>query len=165
VPGLFKSVLRAFSDGSMNLVMTVGRSMDPQQFGKQPGHIHIEQYIPQSLMLPFCDAIIFHGGFNTLHAAIWHGLPVVVIPTGAGDQWPTARRCAQVGIGLHVEGEPLEPGQIRTAVGSVLGLPGFRFRARELQQELKQLPPLVEAVKRLEMLAETREPQVNDDLV
>ncbi len=90
---------------------------------------------------------------------------MVVIPTGAGDQWPTARRCDQVGIGLHVEGEPPEPGKIRTAVESVLGQPGFRFRARELQQELKQLPPLAQAVKRLEMLAETREPQVYNDLV
>lgn len=164
-PGLFRSVLRAFSDGSVNLVMTVGRSMDPQMFGKQPEHIHIEQYIPQSLILRYCDAIIFHGGYNTLHAAIWQGLPVVVIPAGAGDQWPTARRCAQVGIGLHVEGEPPEPGEIRTAVESLLGLPDFRFRARELQQELKQLPPLAEAVKRLEMLAETKEPQVNESLV
>src|SRR4030042_5888855 len=105
--------------------MPVGRSMDPQQFGIQPGHIHIEQYIPQSLILPYCDALIFHGGYNTLHAALWHALPMVVIPAGAGDQWPTARRCAEIGIGVLVDGEPPEPEGIRTAVNTVLGQPGY----------------------------------------
>ena len=164
-PHLIKSVLRAFSDGSVNLVMTVGRSMDPHQFGKQPEHIHIEQYIPQSLILPYCDALIFHGGFNPLHPALWHALPMVVIPAGAGDQWPTARRCAEIGIGVLVAGEPPEPEGIRTAVNTVLGQPGYRLRLQVLQQELRQLPPLVEAVQRLELLAETREPQVNDGLI
>ncbi len=69
-PGLFKSVLRAFSDAPVNLVMTVGRSMDPQQFGKQPGHIHIEQYIPQSLILPYCDA--HHLSLRLQHPACCH---------------------------------------------------------------------------------------------
>jgi hypothetical protein len=47
----------------------------------------IAQYIPQTLLLPHCDAIIFQGGYNALLAALWHGLSMVITPLGRGDQY------------------------------------------------------------------------------
>jgi MGT family glycosyltransferase len=155
-PHLFDSIFRAFRDLPLNLVVTVGRSMDPRQFGKQPAHIHVEQYVPQTLILPHCAALIFHGGYNTLLAALWYALPMVIIPAGAGDQWPTARRSAEIGVGVMLDRNPPTPGEILAAVKSVLEQPAYRQRAAQLQQEIKGLPPLAEAVKRLEQLAETR---------
>ena len=142
--------------------MTVGRWMDPAQFQPLPKHIVVERYIPQTLVLPTCDALIFHAGYNSLQAALWHGLPMVLIPMGAGDQYPTAVRCAEVGAGLLVEGNPPEPEAIRAATKAVLGQSSYRARARQLQREIKELPPLSEAVRRLEVLARDREPQIND---
>jgi len=143
----------------VNLIMTVGRWMDPSQFQPLPHHMKVEQYIPQSLVLPYCDAVIFHGGYNSLHSALWHGLPMVLIPMGAGDQYPTAARCAEVGAGVLVEGNPPEPEAIRAATRAVLGRSTYRARAQQLQREIKELPPLSEAVKRLEVLARDRAPQ------
>lgn len=164
-PNTFRAILAALSTEAVNLIMTVGRSMDPAQFGPQPDHIRIEQYIPQTLLLPHCDALIFHGGYNSLLSALWHGLPMVIIPQGAGDNWPTGWRCAAVGAGVLVEGDPPRPEAIRAAVKTVLEQPTYRARARELQREIKELPGLAEAVRRLEILAETHEPQLNDSHV
>jgi MGT family glycosyltransferase len=161
-PATFRSVLAALSTEAVNLIMTVGQSMDPEQFGAQPNHIRIERYIPQTLLLPYCDALIFHGGYNSLLSALWHGLPMVIMPAGAGDQWPTGRRCAAVGAGVLVEGNPPTPEAIRATVKTVLGQPSFRKCAQGLQHEIKELPSLAEAVKRLEILSENREPQLND---
>ncbi len=161
-PGTFQAILDAFSDEAMNVIITVGRSMDPAQFRPLPGHIKVEQYIPQSLILPHCDAMIFHGGYNSLLAALWHGLPMVVMPMGAGDQYPTAMRCADVGAGALVEGDPPEPGAILAATKAVLGPSTYRERAHQLQREIKALPSLSEAVYRLEVLAKDRQPQLSD---
>ena len=136
--------------------------MDPAQFQPQPDHIKIAQYIPQMLLLPHCDAVIFHGGYNTLLAALWHGLPMVITPLGGGDQLINGQQCAELGVGVLVEGSPPEPEAIRRAVRSVLEQPGYRGRAQQLGREIKALPGLVEAVKRLEALAKTREPQLVD---
>ncbi len=160
-PDTFRAVLVALGGEAMNLIITVGHSMDPAQFGPQPDHIKIEQYIPQSLLLPHCDALIFHGGYNSLLSALWHGLPMVIIPQGAGDNLPTGWRCAALGVGALVEGSPPQPEAIRTAVKTVLGQPDYRARARQLQSEVKAQPGLAEAVKRLEILAETRQPQLS----
>jgi len=164
-PDTFRAILAALSTEAVNLIMTVGRSMAPAQFGPQPDHVKIEQYIPQTFLLPHCDALIFHGGYNSLLSALWHGLPMVIIPQGAGDNWPTGWRCAAVGAGVMVEANPLRPEAIRAAVKTVLEQPAYRARARELQREIKGLPGLVDAVRRLEILAETREPQFNDSPV
>jgi UDP:flavonoid glycosyltransferase YjiC (YdhE family) len=162
-PGTFRAMIAALSTEEVNLIMTVGRSMDPAQFQPLPSHIKVERYIPQTLLLPYCDALIFHGGYNSLHSALWHGLPMVLMPMGAGDQYPTALRCAAVGAGVLVEGNPPEPEAIRAATQAVLGRSTYRARARQLQREIKGLPPLSEAVRRLEVLARDREPQQCSD--
>jgi UDP:flavonoid glycosyltransferase YjiC (YdhE family) len=158
-PGTFQAILTAFSTEEVNLIVTVGRSMDPGQFQPLPDHIRVERYIPQTLVLPHCDALIFHGGYNSLQSALWHGLPMVLIPMGAGDNYPTALRCAEVGAGVLVEGTPPEAEAVRAATKAVLGQLTYRARAQQLQREMKELPPLSEAVKRLEVLARNREPQ------
>jgi len=161
-PGTFQAILTAFSTEKVNLIVTVGRSMDPGQFQPLPDHIRVERYIPQTLVLPHCDALIFHGGYNSLQSALWHGLPMVLLPMGAGDNYPTALRCAEVGAGVLVEGTPPEPEAVRAATKAVLGQLTYRARAQQLQREMKELPPLSEAVKRLEVLARNREPQASD---
>ena len=158
-PVTFQAVVDAFSGEDINLIMTVGHSNDPARFQPPADHIKIARYIPQTLVLPHCDAIIFHGGYNSLLSALWYGLPMVVIPQQAGDNYSTARRCADVGVGVLVEEQPPDPQAIRRAVKSILEQPEYRGRARQLQHEIKELPSLSEAVKRLEILAETREPQ------
>lgn len=161
-PGTFQAILDALRTEPVNLIMTVGRSMDPLQFGPQPDHIRIERYIPQTLLLPHCDALVFHGGFNSLHAAFWHGLPMVIIPQGAGDNLPTAWRCAAVGAGVLVEGTPPQPEAVRAAVKTVLEQPEYRASAQKFQHAIKRLPSLAEAVQRLEVLAATRAAQYSD---
>ncbi|MEO0853022.1 MAG: glycosyltransferase, partial [Cyanobacteria bacterium J06648_11] len=76
---LFGLVIDAFRNQPFNLIVTVGRSMDPAQFGELPSNIKVERYIPQSLILPHCDAIIYHGGFNTLLSSLAAGLPQIVV--------------------------------------------------------------------------------------
>lgn len=161
-PETFQAILAAVSTEDVNAIITVGRSMDPAQFQPLPAHIHIERYIPQTLLLPQCDAVIFHGGYNSLHSTLWHGLPMIITPLGAGDQYPTGLLCEKLGAGILVKEQPPEPDAIRAAVKAVIGQPGYRIRAQQLQRDIKELPALSEAVKRLETLARTHEPQLND---
>lgn len=92
---------------------------------------------------------------------MWHGLPMVIIPQDGGDQLITAQRCAEVGLGIMVEETPPTAEAVRSAVKTVLEQPDYRFGAQQFQQEIKALPPLSEAVKRLEILARIQAPQIN----
>jgi UDP:flavonoid glycosyltransferase YjiC (YdhE family) len=164
-PATFQAILTALSTEDLNAIITVGRSMDPTQFQPLPAHLHIERYIPQTAILPHCDAVLFHGGYNSLHSTLWHGLPMVVTPLGAGDQYPTGLLCEKLGVGVMIKEQPPEPEVIRAAVKAVIEQPAYRARAQQLQHDLKALPDLAEAVKRLEKLARSHEPQYNDQAI
>jgi hypothetical protein len=95
-PKIFRVFLAGLRDEALTLIVTVGRNQDPSDFGPQPANIHIERYIPLSLLLPHCDLAVTNGGSGTLIAALAHGLPVVVVPMAAG---PTGEWGALRGVG------------------------------------------------------------------
>ncbi len=84
---------------------------------------------------------------------------MVITPLGAGDQYPTGLLCEKLGVGVMIKEQPPQAEAIRAAVQAVIEQPTYRARAQQLQHDLKVLPPLSEAVKRLENLARTHAPQ------
>ncbi len=72
---LFDRVVAGLAQLPVNLVVTVGRDIDPTQFGPQPEHVHIERYLPQPLVLPHCQLVVSHGGSGSVIGALAHGVP------------------------------------------------------------------------------------------
>jgi UDP:flavonoid glycosyltransferase YjiC (YdhE family) len=99
---LFARLLTGLGQLPVEVVFTVGRDINPAEFGLQPEHVHVEQWVPQSLLLPHTDLVVSHGGSGTVIAALAHGLPQVVIAMGA-DQMHNADRVKALGVGraLH----------------------------------------------------------------
>jgi UDP:flavonoid glycosyltransferase YjiC (YdhE family) len=156
-------VLRAFvealRDERVNLVVTVGRDGDPDQFGPQPPNVRIERYIPQSLLYPRCDLVISHGGSNTMLGALAHGIPQVMVPITA-DQPYNAERCSAVGVARVVPSSHATPGSIREAALAVLADPGYRRAAQCIRDEMTRLPGPHGVVRLLEELARDKVPLV-----
>jgi MGT family glycosyltransferase len=158
-PGIFRAIIDALSRLPVNGIITVGKAMDPAQFGTLPANVYVEKYIPQTLLLSRCDAMIFHGGYNSFHSAMWHGLPVVAVPLEAGDQVPTAEQLAAMGLGVMVKEQPPTAQAIAAAVEHILCDEAYRARGTAFGAELRSLPPLEIAVARLEQLARDHAPQ------
>jgi UDP:flavonoid glycosyltransferase YjiC (YdhE family) len=154
---IFSTIIEALRDEPLNLIVTVGRDQDPAQFGQQPPNVHIERYIPQTLIFPYCDLAIAHGGFSTVLTALGFGLPLVVIPLLA-DQPVNADRCEALGVGRAIAPGDLTPESVRDTVNEVLEVASYRHNARRVQQEMRALPGLERAVELLERLAADRIP-------
>jgi UDP:flavonoid glycosyltransferase YjiC (YdhE family) len=152
---LFGRVLDGLRDLPVNLVVTLGRQLDPGVFGPQPANVHIESYIPQSLLLPHCDLVVSHGGSGTVVAALTHGLPQVLIPMGA-DQPLNGERVATLGLGTCLEPAALTPDSVREAVSSALAEPSYRANATRVAAEIAALPGPDSAVPLLEKLGDAR---------
>ena len=67
--GLIETIVAALTEMELNVIVTVGAERDPEAFGPRPSTVHIEQYLPQSAVLPKCDAVVCHGGSGTLLGA------------------------------------------------------------------------------------------------
>jgi UDP:flavonoid glycosyltransferase YjiC (YdhE family) len=154
---ILRAFVEALRDQKVNLVLTVGRNGDPEQFGPQPPNVRIERYVPQSLIFPRCDLVISHGGSNTMLGALAHGIPQVMVPIAA-DQPDNAERCATAGAARIVPPTNATPAAIRSAALAVLSDPTYRQAARRVRDEMVRLPGLDRAVVLLERLAREKRP-------
>lgn len=156
---LFAAILAGLRDEPLTLIVTVGRDQDPAQFGPQPPNVHIERYIPQSLLFPRCDLVVCHGGWGTVLAALSAGLPLVLLPLGA-DQPQNAARCAAHRVGRVIAPDARTPEAIRAATWEVLRDASYRRNAEQLRAEMQALPGPEEAVGLLERLVAEMTPRV-----
>ena len=152
-PGVIEAAVEGLRGEPLNVVVTVGPSRDPGDLGAQPANVHVERYVPQSLLLPHCAAVVAHGGSGTTLAALAHGLPMLVLPQGANQFW-NAERCADLGVAIRLLPGDVDAGAVRDAVRSLLSVPGYRHRAAELADEIAGMPGPEAAVGRLESLWE-----------
>lgn len=152
-PGVIEAAIAGLRDEPVDLVVTVGPNRDPEDLGPQPPHVHVERYLPQSLLMPYCDVVVSHGGSGTTLAALAHGLPMLLLPQGA-NQFDNAERCAAAGVGLRLLPEETDAATVGEAVRALLAQPGFRACAREVAEEIWRMPapavvvPFVEAQAR-----------------
>jgi MGT family glycosyltransferase len=137
----FRPFVEALGSEPVDVIVTVGRSVDPASFGPLPENLHVEQYIPNSLLLPHVDAVVCHGGFNTVMGALAFGRPLVLAPITA-DQPIHARRCAALGAGRVINSEAMAPTEIRSATRAVLDDSSYREAAAQLQREIAALPDI-----------------------
>lgn len=150
---IFAAYLEALRDAPVDAVLTVGVDRDPAEFGPQPPHIRVVQYLSLATLLPHCDLVLSHGGSGTVVAALAWGLPQVVVPIFA-DQPENAARVAALGAGQVIGPRERTPEAIRAAVRAVLADPAYRRSAERIGDEIRALPGPQHAVTLLERLAQ-----------
>lgn len=151
-PGVLETIVDGLAAEDVNLVVAIGRDVDPGRFGQQPPHVRLEPYVPQPLLLPYCDAFVTHGGFNSVKEALSHGVPMVVIPITA-DQPYSAARCTALDVGREVPPDERSAEAVRHAVRAVLTEPSYRASARDFQAEMDALPGPEQVAEMVEALA------------
>jgi len=157
-PGLFPMLLEALGELEIDVIATIGRNLDADQIGPVPDNVHIEQFIPQALVLEHCDAVVGHGGYGTVMGALRHGIPMVCVPLASIDNILTAQRVARLGSGIVVTEADRSVDAIRRATTAVLTESSYRSTAQEVAHGIADLPPVETAVGLLEQLATTRSP-------
>jgi MGT family glycosyltransferase len=136
-PAFFTPFIEAFARRvDWEMVISVGKTIDPQAFGTLPDNVIVRQSVPQVALLPHVDVFITHAGANSMHESLLFGVPMVCIPC-FGDQPYNANRIVKAGAGLPLVYETLNTGDIRAQVDRVAADATFRANAEELSAELR----------------------------
>ncbi len=152
VPHLFDAILSGLADEPVDVILVVGESQDLASLGPLPSNAHVERFVAQATVLPYCDVVITHAGYNTVSEALAQGLPVLSIPLRV-DQPINAERCVQLGVGLRLLPAQATPDAVRQCVRELLADPRFRANAERVRDEIEAMPPVETAVERLGELA------------
>ena len=123
----------------------------PELVPHPPANVLLRPWVPQLALLPHVDAVVCHGGHNTVCESLSHGLPLVVAAI-RDDQPIIADQVVRAGAGVRVKFTRVLPPELRRAVETALADPAHRSAARGLQRSLADAGGPPAAADRLEAL-------------
>jgi UDP:flavonoid glycosyltransferase YjiC (YdhE family) len=121
------------------------------------GHIRVLERVPQLALLPHLDAVVSHGGHNTVCEALAHGLPLVLAPI-RDDQPIVADQVVRAGAGVRVRFGRVGAAELRAAVDDVLDAPAHRAAARTIARSFQEAGGAVAAADAVESLVNVEVP-------
>src|SRR5260370_29383935 len=78
---VFRTIVAALTKHKdLQLVLSIGGQLDPEQIGPVPNNAIIVKRAPQLELLKRASVCITHAGLNTLLETLTHGVPQVPIP-------------------------------------------------------------------------------------
>jgi UDP:flavonoid glycosyltransferase YjiC (YdhE family) len=149
---MFRSVIDGLKGLNIDVLITIGFGKDISAMGPLPENVHVENYVPQSLLLPHCSAVICHGGPGTILHSLAHGLPLLILPQGA-DQYVMGERVLEACVGLRLVPADVNPESVQAGVLALLEGTSCKAGAERLRREIEGMPGPDEAVHLIEEVA------------
>ncbi|WHT23015.1 glycosyltransferase [Crossiella sp. CA-258035] len=127
-------VVAAAAELDAELILVMGR-MDISDLGPLPPNVRPTGWLPWHRLLETSAAAIHHGGSGTALAALGAGVPQLVLPDGS-DRFITAEAVHARGAGVQAAADDITPDLLQ----HLLGDPGLRAAAREVEAEIAAMP-------------------------
>nr|WP_257031001.1 nucleotide disphospho-sugar-binding domain-containing protein [Edaphobacter lichenicola] len=146
----YKAILEAAEKlQEVQLVLSVGLSINPDDLRPTPPDAIIVRTAPQLQLLKRAALCITHAGLNTTLEALAQGVPMVAVPIGY-DQPGVAARIEYHRVGRSLEIAALTGENMLEAIREVLKNWSYRARARYFQKVIKRTRGLEVAADRIE---------------
>ena len=106
-----------------------------------PSNIVIKTWLPQNDLLghPNVKLFVTHGGQNGQLEALYHGVPMVVMPFGT-DQWHNGNRVAYKRYGEMIDPRDFTEDELYGAIKTVTNNPEYRENIQRCSKIFRALP-------------------------
>jgi MGT family glycosyltransferase len=142
---IFRAIVQAAEAPGRQLVLSIGRNLDPASIGPVAGNTIVVAHAPQLSLLEGASLCITHAGLNTTLEALSAGVPMVAIPI-TNDQPGVGARIAFTGTGEVIPLQELTVDRLRQAVDAVLSGDSYRQAAQIMRTAIQQTDGLNQAV-------------------
>ena len=131
--GLLQRAADALGQLQVRGLVTTGPAVDPEVIAAPP-NVTVTRWVRHADVLPYCSAVITHGGHGTVMKALIAGVPLVVVPLGR-DQPDNAARVVHAGAGIRLR-KNASVSALRAAAAQVIEDPRYRAAARRMATRL-----------------------------
>ncbi len=116
------------------LVLSLSDRMAVEDLGRLPERVHAFPWVPQREVLEHADAVVTHGGINTLDECVVAGVPMLIYCGFETDMGGNTARVVHHGIGLAGDRRRDSTATIRQYLDHLLTEPRFVDNLRRLRQ-------------------------------
>jgi MGT family glycosyltransferase len=117
----------------VHALVTTGPAVDPAVFSAPP-NVSVRRWVRHADVLPYCSAVVTHGGHGTTLKALAAGVPLVIAPLGR-DQPDNAARVIHAGAGVRVR-RTADIATLQRAIARVLDDHRYQDAARRMAATL-----------------------------
>ena len=134
-------VIQMFIDAFGRIPQSVILHLTKELPMKLPDRIKVMSWLPLNDLLghPRTRVFLSHGGHNAYQEAVYHGVPLVVMPL-ALDQFDVATRVVANELGLVIDKDRLTPDHIYEQLTEVLRNPKYSDNAKRLSAVYRHRP-------------------------
>jgi Erythromycin biosynthesis protein CIII-like, C-terminal domain len=132
---IVQAAVRALRHEGVRVLVTVAPE-HAAELGQVPDHVYLSGYVPHSAVLAGGRLIISHAGHGIVMKALYHGVPMVLVPWGR-DQPGVAARAEALGVAAVVQRDACSDTSVAQAVRQVLDDPRFTERVRAISKRLQ----------------------------
>ncbi|HUB06638.1 MAG TPA: nucleotide disphospho-sugar-binding domain-containing protein, partial [Myxococcales bacterium] len=146
-PALYRTLAAALGDEPLQVVLAA----PPELLPAPPRNFLVRPRVPQIALLPKVDAVVCHGGHNTVCEALAHGLPLLALPI-RDDQPVIAQQVVDAGAGLRLRFGRSSAAELREGVRRLLEDRELRAGAARVRESFVRAggaPAAADAVERL----------------
>lgn len=136
-PEFYRACFTAFGGAPCQVVLAIGHRIDAAQLGSAPANFIVREYVPQPALLARAALFITHGGINSAHEAMLHGVPMLVLPQRA-DHHVVAGQVEVAGAGLVLDRAAATSERLAELAGRVMNSPEFRSNSQAMGETLRR---------------------------
>jgi MGT family glycosyltransferase len=114
--GLMRSLISTLSGDRYRVIVSKGPQAEEIELADNMAGA---EFLPQTSILPQVDAVICHGGNNTVTESLYFGKPMVVLPL-FWDQHDNAQRLDETGLGVRLDTYGHAPDELSGALDRLL---------------------------------------------
>jgi UDP:flavonoid glycosyltransferase YjiC (YdhE family) len=153
-PSLLTMVVRILLPAGLGVVVTTSDGSIAAAVRAMDGdRLVVRQWVSLPQLLPRCRLAVCHGGAGTVLAALTAGTPLLLLPRGAPSQTRMSAACDGRGVARGVAQDDVSAASVEAALTELLDDDRFRRSAREVAQEIAEMPGVDSAIPWLEHLA------------
>ena len=131
---LYRNCITALKETPYQVLLSVGSQVELAEFGELPENVTVYPSVDQIAVLEKADVFLTHCGMNSVSEALYHSVPLVMLPK-TSEQGAVAARTQQLGAGIQLE--KTTPDAIHAAVETVLNDPAYRKNAAAIAAGFK----------------------------
>jgi UDP-glucoronosyl and UDP-glucosyl transferase len=146
---LARVILQTLAKRPVRVVLTLPAERLRADLGSVPTNTKIEPFVPHAEVLKRGCLLVSHAGHGVVIKALWHGVPMVLVPWDR-DQPGVAARAAALGAAEVADRQNLTPAHLAAAVETVLNTPRYRNVAQHIAAQLQRRDPVAIARARIE---------------
>ncbi len=148
---LLEAALDAVAGKDLRFVATVGADRTPETIARVPNNARVERTLSHAAALERAAVLVSHAGHGAVLKALWHGVPMVLVPWGR-DQPGVAARAEALGTAVVVDRDTADAESISAAIDTCLTSEQMHAAANRHRSRLANTEPQVVAADRVESL-------------